>query len=565
MNRQLGVALVAAALVMCTSACAPEVDTPAPDPGTQPAVVQLELSWKGLDVTRLHFDLQPQGLEAGHVTSIDVGEAQLSGDEFSITLNVLPGTWRLDAVAYSGDERVAAGSTVFDVVSGQVVPVRLTLKPWGGRGDTELSQVQVVVRMCPESPIEAVITHQEWIEPEPDARARLHLVIAATVVDGLNPAGVVAEVRWGEGELRRAEVALQQRAEDPLVWDGQLEIVDAEAEHSVQVSVDGLTVCVNDEEPEGGGEGEGEIGPLVDPIREVFAGRGRHACVLRFSGKAECWGECAYGECNPPEGARFTTLVLDWGISTGLTEDGEVLVWGDPLDSPIEAPAGEYSDIAAIGTVGCGVRAEDGRVACWGSHDLVGLPGLPQPAYPGLAGPGWGPQISVSGVEVIRHYWGQTQLWGCVAGSVPAGLYCFGEGLPDSPAGVDPDAGPHVPLPDEMPAAVQFASWGYHGCWLTTEGRIGCFGWGPVAAAAPDGDDYVQVVAGEGYSCGLREGNRFHCWGLDVTNSGILDPGFDGAIQLSAGTHFACALRPDRSVLCWGQDTAGEILAEPKR
>ncbi len=87
------------------------------------------------------------------------------------------------------------------------------------------------------------------------------------------------------------------------------------------------------------------------------------------------------------------------------------------------------------------------------------------------------------------------------------------------------------------------------------------------------GDDceFVQLAAGDTYTCVLAEAGSVSCWGtLDCA-----DPDYDGLLMqavapmaianldevtaITAGSNHACALRRNGSVVCWGFNHAGEL------
>lgn len=82
---------------------------------------------------------------------------------------------------------------------------------------------------------------------------------------------------------------------------------------------------------------------------------------------------------------------------------------------------------------------------------------------------------------------------------------------------------------------------------------------------------FVLVAAGEDHTCGLDEGGRARCWGLN--RNGQLGDGTrvdrtaptevgDGQLQLRslvAGISHTCGLSPDGSAFCWGRNVEGQL------
>lgn len=70
--------------------------------------------------------------------------------------------------------------------------------------------------------------------------------------------------------------------------------------------------------------------------------------------------------------------------------------------------------------------------------------------------------------------------------------------------------------------------------------------------------DWVQVSAGEGHACGLRDDGSVGCWGSRCEEHGNCDPPDTSLVQISAGDFHTCGLTDDGEVLCWGcEGTSG--------
>lgn len=89
------------------------------------------------------------------------------------------------------------------------------------------------------------------------------------------------------------------------------------------------------------------------------------------------------------------------------------------------------------------------------------------------------------------------------------------------------------------------------------------------------GGDVVAIAGGGSHTCAVLEGGAVRCWGAfyalgipgndnnigdteDPATSGTTDIG-GSATQLVAGEGFTCAVREDRSMVCWGGTTAGQL------
>jgi LruC domain-containing protein len=79
-----------------------------------------------------------------------------------------------------------------------------------------------------------------------------------------------------------------------------------------------------------------------------------------------------------------------------------------------------------------------------------------------------------------------------------------------------------------------------------------------VARDVPEGDDFIEIAAGNKYGVGLRENGSIVTWGQAnqlVNNS----PAGVGFIAISAGDQHAVALRGNGTVVAWGSNSSGQL------
>ncbi len=246
---------------------------------------------------------------------------------------------------------------------------------------------------------------------------------------------------------------------------------------------------------EGEGEGEGEE-PLPDRFIDVVVAT-QHACALRESGRAQCWGVDIHGETLVPQDELF-------------------------------------SDLAVQGNNSCGIREEDGSIVCWGIWDFINRNGV-----------------------VIRE-------------------------LPDGEGFVDIDA-PDTMLTvlcakDEL-SSLACWYWGDPGWWMfEPEGRWNSFStqlhstcgvlddgsaecftvWGgfapdsglAVEAQAPD-HLYVDVSSNNKLACGIRQDDLLvDCWGTPQLQlpAEVQDTEYR---QIEGGGRGFCAVTVNGDVDCW--------------
>ncbi|MBO6935304.1 MAG: hypothetical protein JJ863_10015 [Deltaproteobacteria bacterium] len=116
-----------------------------------------------------------------------------------------------------------------------------------------------------------------------------------------------------------------------------------------------------------------------------------------------------------------------------------------------------------------------------------------------------------------------------------------------------------------------------HTCFFSRNGEAAgghslvCRGF--VSGTWTDAVDYVQLVGGDDFECGLDSAGTVRCWGdNNVSQLGLGDTadranptvvsGLTGITQVDAGGEGACALRDDGRVLCWGRQP-GIIRSSP--
>ncbi len=101
-----------------------------------------------------------------------------------------------------------------------------------------------------------------------------------------------------------------------------------------------------------------------------------------------------------------------------------------------------------------------------------------------------------------------------------------------------------------------------------TFGQLGDDGNMPRAIAFRVGEGYLQLSAGTGNTCAIREGGVLECWGASTHGQlGLGDTMLrrtptrvgDGYVQVSAGSGHTCAVRVDGTIHCFGENDDGEL------
>ena len=259
------------------------------------------------------------------------------------------------------------------------------------------------------------------------------------------------------------------------------------------------------------------------PYAAVAAG-GFHACGLRESGEAHCWGSNTHGQADAPEYTEespegpFEAVAAGGFHTCGLRESGGVLCWGSNEYGQSDAPEGPFEAVAAGGFHTCGLR-ESGGVLCWGSNEY-GQSDAPEGPFEAVA----------SGVF---HSCGLRE---------SGGALCWGSnehGQTEAPPG----------------SFVSVSASGRRSCGRVTEAEGGtrteC--WGAL------GLDVAEIEAGSWHYCQLGgysedsdpKGGEVICVGDNTYGQVDAPAGF--YTDISANVLNSCAVRADGAIVCWGE------------
>jgi alpha-tubulin suppressor-like RCC1 family protein len=365
-----------------------------------------------------------------------------------------------------------------------------------------------------------------------------------------------------------------------------------------------------------------EVGAISGPEEPVFADDELSAvatgalftCGLKTDGAAYCWGNNQWGELGSgatgPDsytplavtgGHQFVALVAGIAHACGLKASGEAWCWGDnadaqlgigatsaPKPSPQLVVGGHSFAALTSGTFHTCGRTTAGEVWCWGYGQMGALGN-------GVQG------VSPTPVKVAAPA-GTTFTWissgnGHVCGLTTAGpLYCWGGNFAGQ-TGIGTTGSP-VLVPTLAASGYSFASvfaGGNHTCGLTAAGAAHCWGSndgaqlgrgfysseevtvGPVQG----GLSFVRLALGQSHTCGLTASGAAYCWGQnDVgqigTGSASGDPnepdwfiyapvavtGGNVFSTIDLGHYQSCGVTTSGVAKCWGSNVYS-ILGNP--
>lgn len=181
---------------------------------------------------------------------------------------------------------------------------------------------------------------------------------------------------------------------------------------------------------------------------------------------------------------------------------------------------------------------DTGEIDCWG-FDIPLIHDVPDGAFTDLSiGPNDACAISTDGAAVC---------WGVTYASVRAKI--------DGLLARDPEAdlefvGLSQLVPPERNDLVQIVvhPWRHYACALTTQGDIDCWGLLQPPRAAPDADNFVQLINTGREFCALDTEGSTTCWGDLTIDRFVSDAG--PFVSISASGNGLCGVTADGDVRC---------------
>ena len=90
-----------------------------------------------------------------------------------------------------------------------------------------------------------------------------------------------------------------------------------------------------------------------------------------------------------------------------------------------------------------------------------------------------------------------------------------------------------------------------HGCKLSTDGRLACWGDNTHGQATPPPGTYTDIAVSTNYSCAIRSDGQLACWG-DNTDGRTSSP-VGAFTAVTTGPVHPCGVRADSTIACWGR------------
>nr|MBP9706659.1 hypothetical protein [Oligoflexales bacterium] len=400
------------------------------------------------------------------------------------------------------------------------------------------------------------------------------------------------------------------------------------------LSAAGQIFCFGNDAQGAVGDGAGDSGVVKSAVAVVPETAGKrfseisagldHFCALSSDAKIWCWGDNSKNQggkdvgteadvFQPKLGDDQTNLLFKKVASGGLTScgiahNGSLYCFGSDdfgqrgdagiADAASESPVAV--DVSSLATSSAFVQMASGRshlcalsgaghVYCWGSDDSGQI---------GNGSSQDGDQDTPMMVEANMSNAGAAVRFRSIAaaGDYSCALatnnkaYCWGDNTYGQLGNGLSGSGQKAEYPVAVGGNLEFRSLApglYHVCGLRAdEGSIYCWGKGDTGAIG-DGNDtlrtaptlvsggytYIDLAAGNGFSCGVRDNLDAYCWGSDYYRalgdgdsdtsgndpSNVVTTAASGFLNISAKNNHICGLTADHTVECWGRGNRGQL------
>ena len=270
---------------------------------------------------------------------------------------------------------------------------------------------------------------------------------------------------------------------------------------------------------------------------DVKAGH-RRACALTEEGEVVCWGDLDEGHPEVLPGTYEAVVSPEWyeydqtrGTrdfgACALDQSGEVQCWEHGFGMRRVSPPGHYTLVSASTNHMCALTADETAV-CWGNN-RDGQAEAPPGRFNAISA-GYAAYEGDSGTSCGLTDIGRIVCWGT------------------SFAVEDLPPGPYVKVSTRGAAS---------GCAIGNAGNLVC--WSRDSLGDPPSGRFQDVDAGLFHTCAVTAAGEARCWGGLITLLTPPDPppgrykkiSIGSETPRSIGTEYACALTEAGQVVCW--------------
>lgn len=339
-------------------------------------------------------------------------------------------------------------------------------------------------------------------------------------------------------------------------------------------------------------------------IIKIAAGNS-HTCTLHINGAISCWGSAASGELGNnapyvPKGTKVkppigpaVNLFAGTTMTCAILVDGAVLCWGANKNNALMSSPTKISDFSNATSISIGnghvcALFTGGKIMCGG---LNGDGSLGNGEYPAAKG-GKSPITFVN-----SQFWNNavsitSGAWNACAVLGNGSVQCFGNNAQGQLGVSTQTQQSQSPLSVVgVSNAITAISGGFHGCAITSGGKIYCWGQNcngqlgngtsidcltssnlsSLAVEVGNMGVIKSAALGGWHSCAISNSDEVYCWGSNTNGElgigklssksvlplKVILPA--GAKQITAGETHTCALMNSGAVMCWGNNQQGQL------
>ena len=275
-----------------------------------------------------------------------------------------------------------------------------------------------------------------------------------------------------------------------------------------------------------------------------------HGCGLADDGRIYCWGIVTAVPHIPrtvPPGGSFASISVGTTNSCAVDAGNYLTCWGDQNNALFMPPSGQFKKVDGGSDFSCAIRTDD-TVVCWGGIGYTA-------DYPRT---GAFKKLAVGDFHACGIKADDTvQCWGGVQSAGPP-VVRLAYANPPSGTFKDIDAGPDLT------------------CGVKTDGTLECWGATTHNRQTEPTGTFDRVAVGSTHVCAIKTSDKsIECWGeavfFDREGDGTPDDiggkgnhtsttppsGAHRYVDITAGEGHTCAIREDKKAVCWGYHADG--------